>query len=848
MRPSDDRYWGRNKRHPGSWRETTSVHVFGVATICAPLLFGGTFGWTNTVIALLLCASALFVELTVGDRITTRVQTPAVMLFAAAFLWTAIQSLPLPCGVVHFFLPQVADTAREVARLTGAPPHCALSQAPGGTHAEVIKGAAILASFMAAWLLSVTGKRRELRKYVAYSVISLVLVTLGHVAAGASQVYGFYAPREAAPRFLGPLLNTNNMAGLTAMGAPLAVGLALESSRRAKTVAWFVTAVLLSFFVIATGSRGAVGALALGLALLTSVSLWRGARKRRRRSSEQTRMRRRWVAAAVAFVVAAPVVLLFAQELRVPRNVTDVSKLSVAKTALEFSLNFPWTGVGRGAFSDAFAATLGTRVRYEYPENLPAQWLSEWGIPFGLLLLAGFSTVLLRALRAHRSPSALGAIAAIVTIASHNLVDFNLELLGVALLPTTLLATVCAQRRRVRRTGPVSERPPPFQNWTLWRRVAVGVAATTAALLAWSTSRYDRDELRWELARVSQHGSSADYRSLLQSALWRFPRSPGLHLEAAVQSLRNNDRSTGRWLNRTMLLAPGWAGPHLLAARWFLQQGRTGQAVVELHEAASLSLSGLRPILCPVLRATNTMDVVRRVAPKHQQHSSDYYDTVSRCRNLSDELTIAINDEYIRRVPDEPAPYLRKAQRASQRGDHATALKLAQHVLGLNPKSTEAVLIASRASHDLGRDEDAIQMLRRHRGTARDPDKLLSLEAHLHAKRMDATTMRNTLEQLRVRAGGRPKKLTQMALLRAKLEGQAGSTTQALRAYDEAYDHTPDPRILESAAKFAEKRGDLRRAMHYYMQLRALDPSNRAHDMAVTRLARENVTSSVAAP
>src|SRR5439155_26656459 len=124
--------------------------------------------------------------------------------------------------------------------------------------------------------------------------------------------------------------------------------------------------------------------------------------------------------------------------------------------------DYPWAGVGRGAFESPINAYRrdDESVRLVYPENLGVQMASEWGLPISILI-AGLA---LRAARrcapeiaAEATPAIVGAACGVLSVVIHDVADFSLELPGVAFPTTIALGAVVGrlgamERRRGRRS------------------------------------------------------------------------------------------------------------------------------------------------------------------------------------------------------------------------------------------------------------------------------------------------------------------------------------------------------------------------------------------------------------
>jgi hypothetical protein len=210
--------------------------VLGTAMLCAvviiaPELFGGAVPWTVTSIAALALVAfgvALWVR---------RTETPSVFdsVFVAMFvawLWTCLQTLPLPATLAKALgLASVEGAARLQGLEWVDTPALTVSYEPGQTYVQMLIGVGILSSFLAARLLG----SAQLRPIAGATVVSATLVGVvgfAHEVSGSQALFGAYVPRFTATRLVAPLMNGNHLAGFLMLGALIATGLALEARNR----------------------------------------------------------------------------------------------------------------------------------------------------------------------------------------------------------------------------------------------------------------------------------------------------------------------------------------------------------------------------------------------------------------------------------------------------------------------------------------------------------------------------------------------------------------------------------------------------------------------------------------
>jgi O-antigen ligase len=297
-------------------------------------------------------------------------------------------------------------------------------------------------------------------------------------------LYGTIPVPTVSP--FGPFVNKNHFAGWAVVAALVVAGAASgcadEARRRgrdwtaggeaARVVALVVCAAALALAVVASLSRGGVAALAAGaLALLVLLV----AERRARGAARLVPALALAAALAVTIVALAPP----AAQGRLRTLAGASFRVETWHGALRLAAESPLAGHGLGAFHDAYPRrkTGHGLLRVEHAENDYLETLAETGV-LGLALAAGGLLLLMRAtLRGLQeggdavvAGAARGAVAALVAVAAHAAVDFNLRIPSNAALAALAAAFAAAG---------AGLRPRP-----LARPLAVGLSLGAAVLLA----------------------------------------------------------------------------------------------------------------------------------------------------------------------------------------------------------------------------------------------------------------------------------------------------------------------------------------------------------------------------
>ena len=558
--------------------------VLGLAAVAAAVLvIGGALRFTQALVAILVAAG--LVPLLWSRRTLDR-RSPLVAVLAVPLALTALQLLPLPAGFLAALAPTGDGLRADGAALVGSDPWRAITlDAPGSLRAAcffvILLGVASLSLRLS------LGERGRYRVLAGVAAVcgAAALVTAVHELLGATALYGVYEPVQATPAVLGPLLNGNHLGGLLAAGAVLGLGLVMYRNQPGWVRAgWAVVTAGCTAVALATLSRGA--ALALIGGGLVTVAILVG--QRLRADSRRERRRDRLLTSSLPIGIVAVcglVIVVFTSAGGVGQQIGDTSlselqaassKFGAWRSAARLVEESPWVGIGRGAFEPAF-----TRVHppsalqtASHVENEYIQAVVDWGVPGAAacaLALGWLAVVAIR--RWHEGPLAAGALGALAVIGVQSVVDFGVELLGVA-VPLVAVAGTLAYAP-VREPGPRA-----ILRARLLRLVHIAaLAAAAAALLGGATTSVDED-----------HQALADRRATvtlpeLAAPLARHPLDYYLYGLAADAMIRDGDPRAIRTLNHALVLHPTHVGLHRMAAHLLYRGGHDPQATLEFAAA-----------------------------------------------------------------------------------------------------------------------------------------------------------------------------------------------------------------------------------------------------------------------
>jgi tetratricopeptide (TPR) repeat protein len=592
-------------------RQAFALLVVGL--VASVGLVGGAHRWG-------LCFIAALAVLSPAPYLRSRrvlvARHPLLVFIAITLGLTLLQLLPLPAVLVRALAPYTFEVVAANRALLGidAPGWLPLSLDPVATFLELVELMAYgCFAYVALRLAERSRVRRLLLAAVAAVTVVVALTALGHGLLGAKRLFGVYALEFGGPKYIAPLINPNHTASLLAFGCCVCLGL-VAATRGGWRVMWFAATALNLGTCLTVASRGATLALAIGVVVTAGLLLWR--RWRGLGPDDPGPQAASLHVALPAGVVAACGLTLVAyfsasgiadqlygtrlDELTRPR-----SKFSAWAASYDVIAAQPLVGVGRGAFDAAFPAFHPASAfnRYAFVENEYLQAVLDWGVPGFLLIGAALAWLLVAVGHRWRADAAnVGVLGGLVAVGAHSLVDFGLELPGLATPVLLAVAALVPGRTRELRAGQRARLLVP-------RLTVVATGATLVVIAALPAAR-TLSEDRKQLAALAS-APAAERRAAAAAALRSHPADYFAAAQLAQAALEGGLPNAPAYLNRALLLHPTHTGLHHLAARLMFGKGYRRQALVEYATAIRYSLDP-RPLLAEMLsRYPRTEDAVR---------------------------------------------------------------------------------------------------------------------------------------------------------------------------------------------------------------------------------------------
>lgn len=541
--------------------------ALAIGTVHRPALFA--------VAALALVGGAL------GAMAFRRLPLPAVVL-AFLGIYSALQAVPLPASWAARLAPASAQVWLHCLAPFGEGelPRFALSLDPGASLAEALKWL----TYASVYLMAARVRSRRGPVWLAALLFGssalVALLTLAHGVADLRLLYGVYEPNFPIGRWnVGPLLNSNNFAGYAIIGLFAGLALSLSGHSPLPRTAVFTGIGVICTALLLSGSRAGVMSAVLAGGV---VAVW-GAKMRRIRPSA-TRI---LIGAAPLFLGAALAIGFGSSKNWAQLTSLDARrKIAVWEWSLPMIREHFWLGVGRGAFETAFPpyrqsfAHDWTGVAGQ-AENFVVQWISEWGVPVGMLATLALAAYALQQwYKARTDRVRFLLMCGFGALLLQNLADLGLEIPAVAIAAVVTLAA-----------GAQANEPRPGEQAALGPALALGAPALALWVigLIWSGRpvEVERRELSadYRALDVTASYERSSFRSELHRAMLSHPGEAFFPLLGSAVAYRAADQNALAWMARALELGPTNGRVHFVLAQFLGAHKATSQAMLHLRLA-----------------------------------------------------------------------------------------------------------------------------------------------------------------------------------------------------------------------------------------------------------------------
>jgi tetratricopeptide (TPR) repeat protein len=803
--------------------QIASRWLLALAVAGAALAVGTVHTVTLCLVTVVLLGAAVLELRKAGEAAAARPAATLLLLTGIALVvYTALQCVPLPIGVVRAVAPYNAEVwSRALAPLhEPGPAWATISLDPVATRVEVLRGVAYLLAFVAALGIA---RRREGVAFLSGSVVltgvALAVAALLHPAFGAHKLFGLYTPSQTiAERHLAPLLDANNLAGYVNVALCLSLAATLAPEPRVPRPVAGALVLLFAATQIWVASRGGVVTMVLGA--LVVVTMTRFARARGRGGPLT-------MALVYGGAMAAGVVFLVvggSDSASFELMDTNVSKVRLVGEAMRVGLATPLFGCGRGSFESVFPAFRAGPgfVTYTHPENVVVQWAVEWGFPVAIAAFAALLYALRPRVVAARSTTAVGAWAGLVALGVQNLGDLGSEIPGLVLAGVICAAIVAAGT-------PGREPRWAVERWAKAPRavavVGVGAAVAALALVLAGGGRGNElhDDQNALFDAASRGVPAAQMHAMAREAMLRHPAEPYLPFVTSLRALRERDDNPMPWIGATLERAPVYAVAHLMLAR-IVARHSPSQSRLEYRLTLEQAPALLGAVIDEAANMTGGYTVAMELVPPREGGVPVLEALAIRVDARLPATRTLLDTEQLARAPTSVGPAIRLASDAVEDLETGSAapwcagaarqecsrlaLARAERVVQLAPDKCVGYALRARARVATGESVEGLAQLEK--ATDGIADRLACLQEMVLIARSAGDTHRveSALDKI-VTAGCADEAECASSLRWAAAQNEgAGNLRKAFVLYKRASERFPDDdALLERAAELAARMG-----------------------------------------
>jgi hypothetical protein len=800
--------------------------------LLTPALVFGAVHFSSLAVFLALSSALMILLFATKSPVRIRLDLPSI-IFLGLILFTLFQITPLPGAVAKLLSPADFEVREGALRPLGVegPSFMPLTLDTSFTIAELGKLFLYLAVYWACSLWTRRHGARYITNLIVATGVAAAAVFLVHRILLLDKIYGFYSPIHlsiSSGRISAPLINENHMAGLLGICSAVAIGRALAEHDRAKRALLIGIAGLVGGSLALTFSRGGIAAFVSGQCLFVLLRvIHRLFGDKKDRSTQHLA----WLPLGLAFSLGLG--LFAAQDIIIGEFARgDTKKLELAFEGLPLIGRFWATGVGRGAFWVGFplVSDLAARTTFTHAENAVVQLVADWGIPVGGLALIGMIAAVGRLLK--NPPSKIehaAALVAVVAFGLHNLVDFNLEVPGVAVLAAALLATLQASRREQAAKHHIPKA-------AMAALAACSVAAAVGVGLYVADKNVDTEERLYRRA-LAEKDPLPFTRDRLFGVLSRHPADWYFPFVVGVHGFYHESSNPLPWLARAIELNSVSASAHFYVGRTFLRSGNLDQAMLELRLAAKYNASFAFPSAELLVSFAPDFNALSKIAFEKQDQLL-LWGALARVFSVRgiEAQAEAADKAVLELNPLDPRSLARHARRLASQGKEKQAIELAQKLAKNHEHGPASAELQADIYARLGMPGKAIAVLEKELAVSKGHPQLLTALAWNRQRAGDYKGSLEAAAMFKARATTTATRAA-AALLEAELSLAEGRVQAALASYREAYALDPSNlSVLRRIADLAEKHGDKQRAIEALRKLTNADPSDKSIDLRLKAL------------
>jgi O-antigen ligase len=446
---------------PRASADSFLFYAFLAVLLWAPLPFGSNVPWAWSLMEawVFLIAGVWLLQYYRGKVALNRPfirAWPVTLCLLATLLWTFVQTLPLPAGILGLLSPR----AFEIESATQSYP--SLSLEVYATRQAALQTLAYLLFFCLTLLLA--NDKPRIRLLLQAIILGGVFqAAFGSLMTLSGLEHGFFIEKKGIGFATGTFINRNHLAGYLEMCLAAGVGLMLSELSSTGATSWRDSArrwlrtllgnkarVRLALVVMVTGlvlTRSRMGNIAFFVSL-SSVGCFYLLAVRK--------ISRRTIAFFASLLIIDLLVVgnFFGIE-KVAERIQQTSletedRVNTNRDSLVMLQDFPLTGIGAGSFYAVYpmyTSVVNTDGLTRHAHNDYLQFACEFGLVFAAILGAAVLLSLWTAIRAQlgrRDPLMQGAgfaaTMAIVALLVHSAVDFNLQIPANAAMFVVMLA------------------------------------------------------------------------------------------------------------------------------------------------------------------------------------------------------------------------------------------------------------------------------------------------------------------------------------------------------------------------------------------------------------------------